>query len=98
MTVTPFAPTANAVFQFQATLAGPTSNVSSTGPTFNVSVPWNTFGQRWYIQITDQNGVLVLSRALIASPPDYPFNLVGGWFSGSSLVFWEASQAFEVTP
>lgn len=98
MTTTQFTPPANAPFQFQATLSGPTSNVTSTGTTFNVSVPWNTFGQRFYIQIVDQSGNLVLSTPLIASPPDYPINLVGGYFTGSTLVLLEATQQFVVTP
>lgn len=98
MTTTQFAPTSGAPFQFQATLLGPTSNVSSTGTTFNISIPWNTFGQRWWVQIVDQNGSLVLNRALVASTPDFPINLVAGWFSGSSLVFYDDSQIFEVLP
>lgn len=98
MTITQFTPTANAPFQFQASLLGPTSNVASTGSTFTVSVPWNTFGQRFYVLVVDQNGNLVLNTPLIASTPDYPINLVGGWFSGSSLVFYDDSQTFVVTP
>jgi hypothetical protein len=97
-TVTPFTPPANAPFQFQATLLGPTANVTSTGTTFNISVPWNVSGQRFYLLITDQGGNLVLNTPLIASPPGYEFNLVAGWFSESSLVFLEATSQFEVTP
>jgi hypothetical protein len=98
--ITQFSPTANAPFQFQATLLGPTALVASfTGTTFNVSVPWNTTGQRWYVTITDQNGNLVLSRALTSgSLIGSPVNLVGGWFTGSTMVFIEATSQFEVTP
>lgn len=97
MTTTLFAPTPNLPFQFQATLSGSTVNVTSTGTTFNVSIPWNTYGQRFYVQITDQNGNLVLNKPLIASPPGYPISIVAGYFA-STLVFWEAIQTFEVSP
>src|ERR1035437_4810038 len=96
-TVTQFAPVAGGPFQFQATLAGPTSNVVSTGSTFNVVVFWNVTGQRWYSNIVDQNGVLIVSRPLIASPPGYPISLTAGSFA-STLVFLEASQQFVVEP
>lgn len=98
MTITQFTPTAAAPFQFQATLLGPTSNVTAIGSTFNIAAVWNTFGQRFYLQITDQNGGLVLNAPLIASPPGSPINMVSGWFNGSSLVFWDDTQTFEVAP
>jgi hypothetical protein len=98
VTVTQFAPNVNGPFLFQAVLTGPTSDVSSTDTLFTITVPWNTFGQRYYIQITDQSGALVLAAPLIPSPPGYSFNLVGGYFSGSSLVFLEQSQQFIVSP
>ena len=97
-TVTQFAPTANAPFQFQATLTGPTALVSATGTTFDVIVPWNVTAQRWYLLIVDQNGNLVLNRSLVGSPADYPINLIGGYFTESSLVFFESTQQFVVTP
>lgn len=97
-TTTQFTPTADAPFQFQATLTGPTANVASAGTSFTVSVLWNTFGQRWYIQITDQGGNVVVTKPLIASPSGYLINLVGGYFTGSTLVFLEDSQQFVVTP
>jgi hypothetical protein len=98
MTTIQFTPSSLTPFQFQANLSGPTVNVTSTATTFNVTALWNTFGQRWYIQITDQNVALVLNRPLVASPPGYPINLVAGYFSGSSLVFLESTQQFVVTP
>lgn len=97
-TVTQFAPNANIPFQFQATLSGPTPNVTATGPTYNVTVLWNTAGQRWYVFIADQNGNLVLNKPLIGSPSNFSINLVGGYFTGSSLVYLEQTNQFVVTP
>ena len=62
-TYTRFAPTAAAPFQFQTTL---------DGALYNVVVTWNTFGQRWYINIYDQTGNLALCRALVESPSGVP--------------------------
>jgi hypothetical protein len=101
MTTTQFAPVQNPSgppFQFTATLTGPTSNVSVTGSLFSIVLTWNVFGQRWYFTIYDQSNNVVLSKPLIASPPGYPINLVGGYFSGSTLVYLEATQQFVVTP
>lgn len=58
-TVTAFRPTATTPFQFDATL---------DGDTYQVLVTWNLSGQRWYINIHDQNRTLVLCRALVGSP------------------------------
>ena len=100
MTTTLFQPTANAPFQFQATLADPTSVVDASvqGPTYNCTVLWNTAGQRWYLYIADQNGTQVLNKPLIASPSNYPINLVGGYFAGSTLVYLDGQSQFVVTP
>jgi hypothetical protein len=59
-TVTAFAPSATAAppFQFQAQL---------DGATYNVSVTWNVYGQRWYIGIYDLSGNLVLFRPMTGS-------------------------------
>ena len=93
-TVTPFAPTATAPFQFQATL---TDSVLGTA-TYNCTVLWNTFGQRWYLQVVDQDGNLKVNKPMVASPASYPISLVAGYFSGSTLVFTEGTQTLVVTP
>ena len=88
-TVTPFTPTSNQAFQFNPTL---------DGVVYTCSVTWNLSGQRWYLNIYTLQGVLVLSRALIASPPGQPINLLFGYFFTSTMVFWDSSQTFQVTP
>lgn len=87
--LTQFAPTNAAPFQFNATL---------DGDVYACYVTWNLWAQRWYLNIYDTTGNLIVARALIASPPGYPINLVFGYFTSSTLVFWDGTQAFQVVP
>jgi len=93
-TVTPFSPTATEPFQFQAAL---TDGVLGTA-TYNCVVLWNTFGQRWYIQVADQSGNLIVNAPMVASSPGYVISLVAGYFSGSTLIFTEDTQTFTASP
>lgn len=88
-TLTAFTPTNAGPFQFGATL---------DGQDYICNVTWNLWAQRWYLNIYTTQGVAVLARALIASPPDYPINLIYGLFLTSKMVFLDAAQAFVVTP
>jgi hypothetical protein len=54
----PFAPPSNQAFTFQPTL---------DGTPFTAVVPWNLFGRRFYLQLFDLSGALVLYRALVTS-------------------------------
>lgn len=90
-TVTPFTPSPLAPFQFQTTLTAR----DGTAATYNCFVVWNTFGQRWYLLIGDQNNTLVLAQPLIASPPGYDISLCRGMWS-SRFVYLEDTQAFVV--
>ncbi len=89
-TVTTFTPSSTQAFQFQATLA----NASGTA-TYNCSVLWNTYAQRWYLQIVDQNNMLILNEPLIASPAGYDISLCRGMFT-SRFVYLEGTQQFVV--
>lgn len=93
-TVTPFSPTATEPFQFQVTL---TDSALGTA-TYNCTVLSNTFGQRWYLQVADQSGNLIVNVPMVASPAGYPISLVAGYFSGSTLIFTEGTQTFVVSP
>jgi hypothetical protein len=93
-TLTPFAPTATAPFQFQATL----TDAALGTATYTCTALWNTAGQRWYLHVVDQNNSLIVNKPMVGSPPGYNISLVGGYFSGSTLMFLEASQSFWVTP
>lgn len=91
-TYTDFAPPVNQMFQFQPTL---------DGNQYIVTVPWNQYGKRYYINIQDLLGNTVLFVALIGSPPDYDINLISlrpDIFTTSTLVFRQATQQFEVNP
>lgn len=59
-TVVDFAPSATATppFQFQATLDGAQYIVTTT---------WNILGQRWYINVYDLSGNLILARPVVGS-------------------------------
>ena len=93
-TVTSFSPTATEPFQFQAVL---TDAVLGTA-TYNCTVLWNTFGQRWYLRVVDQSGNLIVNTPMVVSPPGYAISLVAGYFSGSTLIFAEDTQTFTVSP
>jgi hypothetical protein len=57
-----FAPQANTLFQFQATLD---DNV------YNCVITWNFFGARYYLNIYDNNTNLIVCRPLIGTPLGY---------------------------
>jgi hypothetical protein len=88
-TVTPFQPTATQAFAFTPTL---------DGAQYNLIVTWNLAGARWYFNLYDLSGNLILAAALIASPDDFDINLVQQYFETSTLAFRESSNSFEVSP
>lgn len=55
-----FAPSTSALFSFQAQLGQ---------AQYTVSTPWNVFGQRYYVTVSDANGNVVLNTPLIACGP-----------------------------
>lgn len=84
-----FAPVPTQVFQFQATL---------DGAQYNVQITWNVDGQRWFLNVYDNTGTLIVTRAVVGSPPDYDIDLIWGYFTTSTLVLRQATQMFEVGP
>ena len=91
MTITAFAPTSTAVFSFQATF---------DGVLYNVTIPWNVYRQGWYYNIYTQANTLVVASPLVGSPPPPQpgVNLLGGYFTTSTMYFYSASQTFVVAP
>jgi hypothetical protein len=71
-TLVNFAPSTTGVFSFLAQL--------SDGNQYNIAVPWNAFGERWYITVTDLAGVVRVHRAIAQSGPK--FQAVVTWASG----------------
>jgi hypothetical protein len=57
-----FTPSTTSNFQFQATFDG---NV------YTVTVTWNLFGARYYVNIYDLNNALIVCRPLTGSPSGY---------------------------
>lgn len=89
MTNVLFQPSSQGPFQFQVTL---------DGNNYNCIILWSLYGQRWYLQIQDLFGNLILYTALIGSPPNYNINLVFGIFTTSVLYFIQSTQTFVITP
>ena len=81
-----FQPSSTAPFQFGATL---------DGAIYTVVVKWNLFGQRWYLEIYDVSGTLIVCKARAGSPIGYDISLTGGYFT-TQLVWREQNNQFEV--
>jgi hypothetical protein len=88
-TIVNFKPTGSTPFSFNATL--------DSNP-YVITIPWNAYGLRYYINIYDTSNNLVMVKPLIASPDTYNINLLFGYFTTSTLVFRDSSQNFEITP
>lgn len=94
-----FVPSSSAPFQFQATL---------DGSVYTVTVTWNVFGQRYYVNIFTLDGTRVLTIPLIGSVGStadvlqntglavQDVSLTKGYFT-TTLVYRPADQRFEVT-
>lgn len=85
-TVFPFTPSATSPFQFQPKL---------DGVQYTAIVTWSLFGRRYYLNLYQLDGTLVLATAMVGSPLDYDISLVAGYFA-SKLVFRQQSNQFEV--
>ena len=76
-----------------------TYELSLDGQIYQSRVYWNVFGQRLYINISDQYGNSVLTLPLIGSAPDYPpVNLLAGYFTTSTLYYYPVDQVMTVLP
>ena len=90
MTLIPFIPSNSSSPPFQAT-------VTLDGSSYSLAATWNIAGQRWYVTLTDLNGNMVWSGALIGSPLTADILLAPGIFSTSTLLYREDTGNFEVT-
>lgn len=84
--ITPFNPSPNANFQFQASL---------DGNTYNVILTWNVYAQRYYVNIYDLTGVEILSRPLVASPDEANISLTAGYFE-TTMIYRGSQATFEI--
>lgn len=81
-----FTPNPNTNLQFTATL---------DGQQYNVLVTWSLYARRWYLNVINLQGSLVLSKALVGSPPDSGIDLLFGYFS-TIMLFRQSTQQFEI--
>jgi hypothetical protein len=89
LTTYAFAPPVGGIFTFNPTL---------DGAIYSASVTWNLFGQRWYININQTNGPLIVCKPLVSSDEAAPINLLSGYFTTSVMYFFADSQTIVVTP
>jgi hypothetical protein len=82
----PCTPQPTAPFQFQPVL---------DGVSYNAVCPFNAYGQRYYLNIYNVQGVLELSIPLIASPDTGDIDLAKGYFD-TPIIFRDSSQTFEI--
>jgi hypothetical protein len=80
-TVLAFQPSTTSPFTFQFTL---------NGVPYIATITWNIFGERYYLNLTDLAGVLVLSRALVSSGPRFGASVT--WANGSAIVTTAANH------
>jgi hypothetical protein len=85
-TIFPFATTPQSPFQFQPTL---------DGTVYNVTVTWNLFGQRYYINVTTLGGELILCEPLIGSPSGLNLQALT-WALGQSEATTVAPHGFAI--
>jgi hypothetical protein len=88
-TSTVFTPSQTQAFSFQAVL---------DGDPYTCVVTWSLYARRWYLTIYDSTNTAQVVTPLISSIPSFPINLVFGFFQESTLVFYDATQTFVVTP
>jgi len=85
-TIYPYTQSNSANFQFQPVL---------DGQVYNVILTWNIFGQRFYINIYDQSGNLIVCLPLIGSPPYQNISMTAGYFK-TQLVYRPDLLQFQI--
>jgi hypothetical protein len=91
-TYLPFQSSATQVFSFNAAL----TNAAGTVAVYTITVPWNIFGQRYYVTCVSQTGQHIFTLPLISSPDDYDISMSAGYFT-TTLVFRASTLNFEIT-
>lgn len=86
-TLIPFKPNGREPFQFTVTLGS---------ITLFATVPYNLYSNRYYIQLKDSSGDVVVYTPLIGSPDEYDINLALS-YAPRKLVYRESSNQFEVS-
>lgn len=81
-----FQPTQTSVFQFQVTL----DNVE-----YQCTVVWSLFGRRYYINIIDLTGNLIVSEALVGSPAGLNIQSLS-WSAGKVRAALSVPHGFKI--
>jgi hypothetical protein len=89
MTIIPFNPIPSSNFQFNCTL---------NNQLYTAIITWNYYSPRYYINIYDTAGNLIVSNPMVGSPDNFDIDLVYGYFSDSTLVYRVSSNSFEINP
>jgi len=74
------------------------SNFTLDGQSYQGTVTWNIFGQRWYFTLTDSSGNIAWNGPLIGSPTGYDIPLALSVFTASTILYREDSGNFEINP
>jgi hypothetical protein len=85
-TIVPFNPQPTANFTFSPTL---------DNNTYQAVVTWNTYSNRYYLNIYTLTRALMVSIPLIASPDDGNIDLMAGFFN-TPIIFRDSSNNFEI--
>lgn len=89
--IIPFLPTATQPFAFNPTI---------DGEVYFATVTWNVYRQEpgWYLNLFTQNGTLIVSRAMVGSPPGYDIDLIVNLGFTNSLVYRVSANQIEIGP
>lgn len=85
-TITPFVPNNRVPFAFQPTL---------DGQVYNVTVTWNLFGVRYYINVYSLAGVLVVAKAMVGSPDGLAIEGLS-WANGKAFATTSLPHGFKI--
>jgi hypothetical protein len=86
-------------FQINGNTSPPFSTIFTLdGSSVLGTAAWNTFGQRWYLSLTDQSGNNLWTGALVGSPLNANIYLAPDVFETSTILYRADTGNFEVTP
>ena len=74
------------------------TSITMDGNSYGLSCFWNLYRGGWYYQLTDQNGNIVITAALVGSPLGSNIYLAPGIFQTSTILYRSDTVNFEITP
>jgi hypothetical protein len=74
------------------------TSVTLDGNSFGLTCFWNLYRTGWYYQLTDQNGNIVITAALVGSPLNADVYLAPGLLTASTLLYRADTGNFEASP